>query len=98
MIRVQLPYHLQNLARTGREVELSIEAESTIGAVLDALENQYPVLRGTIRDQLTGGRRAFIRFFADGRDWSLEPYEILLPESVIDGFEPFRIVGAMAGG
>lgn len=98
MIRVQLPYHLQNLARTGREVVVTVEAEPTIGAVLSRLEEQYPVLRGTIRDQITGQRRPFIRFFADGRDWSLEPVEILLPDSVIDGSEPFRIVGAMAGG
>jgi hypothetical protein len=98
MIRVQLPYHLQNLARTGRELEISLEAEPTIGAVLNRLEDQYPVLRGTIRDQVTGQRRPFIRFFADGRDWSLESYESLLPESVVEGSEPFRIVGAMAGG
>jgi hypothetical protein len=98
MIRVQLPYHLQNLARTGREVVIPVEAEPTIGAVLNRLEEQFPVLRGTIRDQVTGQRRDFIRFFADGRDWSLEPYESLLPASVIDGSEPFRIVGAMAGG
>lgn len=98
MIRVQLPYHLQNLARTGREVLVTVEAEPTIGAVLSRLEDQYPVLRGTIRDQITGQRRPFIRFFAAGRDWSLEPVEILLPDSVIDGSEPFRIVGAMAGG
>lgn len=98
MIRVLLPYHLQNLARTGREVVVTVETEPTIGAVLNRLEDQYPVLRGTIRDQVTGQRRPFIRFFADGRDWSLEPYEILLPDSVTDGSEPFRIVGAMAGG
>lgn len=98
MIRVQLPYHLQNLARTGREVEISIEAEPSIGSILDALENRYPVLRGTIRDQITGERRPFIRFFACGRDWSLDAYDVLLPESILDGTEPFRIVGAMAGG
>ena len=98
MIRVQLPYHLQTLARVGREVELSLEAESTIGSVLDALEARYPMLRGTIRDQVTRERRPFIRFFADGEDWSLEPMEFVLPDSVASGAMPFRIVGAMAGG
>ncbi len=98
MIRVQLPHHLKNLAGTNREVVITLGAEPTIGVVLNRLEEKYPVLRGTIRDQITGERRPFIRFFADGRDWSLESYESLLPDSVIDGTEPFRIVGAMAGG
>lgn len=98
MIRVQLPHHLKNLAGTNREVVITLGVEPTIGAVLNRLEEKYPVLRGTIRDQITGERRPFIRFFADGRDWSLESYESLLPDSVIDGTEPFRIVGAMAGG
>ncbi|MBI3174413.1 MAG: MoaD/ThiS family protein [Chloroflexi bacterium] len=98
MIRVQLPYHLQTLARVGREVELSVEAEPTIGSVLEALETAYPMLRGTVRDQVSGRRRDFIRFFACGQDWSLEAYETPLPEAVVAGREPFRIVGAMAGG
>ena len=98
MIRVQLPYHLQTLARVGREVELPVEAEPTIGSVLEALETAYPMLRGTIRDQVTGRRRDFIRFFACGQDRSLEAYETPLPEAVVAGREPFRIVGAMAGG
>ena len=98
MIRVQLPYHLQTLARVGREVELSVETESTIGSVLDALEARYPALRGTVRDQVTGQRRPFIRFFACGEDLSLEPYEFPLPDAVRSGQEIFRIVGAMAGG
>lgn len=99
MIRVQLPYHLQTLARlNSRELELPIETEPTIGSVLDVLEAQYPMLRGTVRDQLTGKRRDFIRFFACGEDWSLEPYDTPLPEAVVAGREPFRIVGAMAGG
>ncbi len=98
MIRVQLPYHLQTLARVGREVELPVEAEPTIGYVLEALETAYPMLRGTVRDQVSGRRRDFIRFFACGQDWSLEAYETLLPEAVVAGREPFRIVGAMAGG
>ena len=98
MIRVQLPYHLQTLARVGREVELPVEAEPTIGSVLEALEAAYPMLRGTVRDQVSGRRRDFIRFFACGQDWSLEAYETPLPEADIAGREPFRIVGAMAGG
>ena len=98
MIRVQLPYHLQTLARVGREVELPVEAEPTIGSVLEALEAAYPMLRGTVRDQVSGRRRDFIRFFACGQDWSLEVYETPLPEAVVAGREPFRIVGAMAGG
>lgn len=98
MIRVVLPYHLQNLARTGREVEISVEGEPTIGSVLDALELKYPVLRGTIRDQGTGQRRDFIRFFGCGQDWSLEPWEMPIPNPVVEGREPFRVVGAMSGG
>lgn len=98
MIRVQLPYHLQTLAQVGREVELPVEAEPTIGSVLDALEARYPMLRGTLRDQVTQQRRPFIRFFACGQDWSLEAYETPLPEAVVAGREVFRIVGAMAGG
>jgi hypothetical protein len=98
MIRVQLPYHLQTLARVGREVELPLESEPTIGSVLDALETRYPMLRGTVRDQVTGARRPFIRFFACGEDLSLEPYEFPLPDLVVTGKEIFRIVGAMAGG
>lgn len=98
MIRVQLPYHLQTLARVGREVELPLDAESTIGSVLDALEARYPELRGTVRDQVTGQRRPFIRFFACGEDLSLESYEFPLPDAVRSGQEIFRIVGAMAGG
>lgn len=98
MIRVQLPYHLQTLARVGREVELPLEGVSTIGSVLDALETRYPMLRGAVRDQITGARRPFIRFFACGEDLSLEPYEFPLPDLVVSGKEIFRIVGAMAGG
>ena len=98
MIRVQLPYHLQTLARVGREVELSLETEPTIGSVLDALEARYPMLRGTVRDQVTRERRPFIRFFADGQDWSLEPMDVQLPDAVAAGDEPLRIVGAMSGG
>lgn len=98
MIRVVLPYHLQNLARTGREVEITVEGEPTIRSVVEALERTYPVLRGTIRDQVTGQRRDFVRFFACGQDWSLEPWETSIPAAVLEGREPFRVVGAMSGG
>ncbi len=98
MIRVGLPYHLRNLAGVQREVQLSISAPATIVALLDALEEQYPVLRGTIRDQHSGQRRPFIRFFACSRDWSLEPLDTPLPAAVLAGSEAFMIVGAIAGG
>ncbi len=98
MIRVVLPTHLRTVARAGKEVELLVDGPATLGSVLDALEAQYPTLRGTIRDHDTRERRAFIRFFADGRDLSHEPPEALLPEAVATGAEPLRIVAAMAGG
>jgi molybdopterin converting factor small subunit len=98
MIRVQLPYHLQTLARVRREVELQIEGVATLGSVIDALETQYPVLRGTVRDYTTGQRRDFIRFFACGQDMSLDSLNTPLPDAVVMGSEPLRIVGAMAGG
>jgi len=98
MIRVQLPYHLQTLARVGREIELQIEGVATFSSVIDALETQYPVLCGTVRDYETSQRRDFIRFFACGQDMSLEPLNTPLPDAVVAGSEPFRIVGAMAGG
>jgi hypothetical protein len=98
MIRVVLPHHLRTLAGVDREVELSLDGPLTLGAALDALEAQYPMLRGTIRDHGTLRRRAFIRFFACGQDLSHEPPETLLPEAVTTGAEPLRIVGAMAGG
>jgi hypothetical protein len=98
MIRVVLPHHLRTLAGVGREVELAVAGPATLGAVLDALETQYPMLCGTIRDHVTQQRRAFIRFFACGRDLSHEPPDTPLPAEVLSGAEPFRIVGAMAGG
>ncbi len=98
MIRVVLPTHLRNLANVSREFEIQVEGQATIEAVLDTLESQYPVLRGTIRDQQTRQRRPFIRFFACGEDWSLEPQNTPLPAAVISGAEPLRVVGAMAGG
>jgi hypothetical protein len=98
MIRVTLPHHLRTLARVDREVELQLQGPATIGSVLDALEAEYPVLRGTIRDQSSRQRRPFIRFFTCGQDWSHEPADTRLPEAVLTGAEPFRVVGAMAGG
>lgn len=98
MIRVQLPFHLRNLARVDGEVQLDVPTPVTIGRTLDAIEAKFPVLRGTIRDHDTRKRRPFIRFFACKEDWSLEPPETLLPEEIVSGTEPFLVVGAMAGG
>jgi hypothetical protein len=99
MIRVVLPFHLRNLARIAdSEVMLEVPSPITLRAVLDALEAEYPVLRGTIRDHGTLKRRPFIRFFACKEDLSLEPPDTLLPEAVVKGEEPFLVVGAMAGG
>jgi hypothetical protein len=98
MIRIILPTHLWRLANVSREIELQVEGPTTLGSVLDALEARYPMLRGTIRDQDSKERRPYIRFFATGEDWSLEPAHSPLPEAVATGAEPLRIVGAMAGG
>jgi hypothetical protein len=98
MIRVVLPFHLRNLARVDGEVELEVSAPVTIRAVMDALEEKFPALRGTIRDHDTLKRRPFIRFFACKEDLSLEPPDFQLPEEVVGGKEPFLVVGAMAGG
>lgn len=98
MIRVILPHHLRTLANVGKEVELQVEGPMTLGLVLDALEAQYPMLSGTIREHVTQQRRPFIRFFACGQDWSHQPPDALLPEAVALGTEPFWIIGAMAGG
>jgi molybdopterin synthase sulfur carrier subunit len=98
VIRVALPQHLRTLARVDGEVRLDVQEPLTPRAVLDALEESYPVLRGTIRDQQTAERRDFIRFFACGKDLSCEPLDDPLPDAVATGDEPFRVVGAMAGG
>ena len=98
MIRVALPYHLQTLARVNGEVQLAVDGRVTVGSVLDALEMRYPVLRGAIRDHLTRQRRPFVRFYACKEDLSHEPPDTLLPTAILDGVEPFLIVGAMAGG
>jgi len=100
-VRVVLPAHLKNLARVEGEVALHVDGEPdgiTRQALLDALESAYPVLRGTIRDHVTGRRRAFVRFYACGQDLSNESPDVPLPAAVIAGTEPFLIVGAMAGG
>lgn len=98
MIRVVLPYHLQILAQVHNEVQLEIEGDVTLISVLDALESNYPMLRGTIRDQITKLRRPFLRFFACGQDLSFDGPDTVLPAAILSGAEPFRIVGAMAGG
>jgi molybdopterin converting factor small subunit len=98
MIRVALPAHLRTLARVNGEVKVHVAAPVTLGAVLDALEAEYPMLRGTIRDQVTRQRRPFLRFFACEEDLTHDGPEAPLPEAVVTGAEPFLVVGAMAGG
>lgn len=98
MIRVVLPAQLQVLARVDRQVLVRLAGPVTIGTVLDALEADYPMLRGTIRDQVTHRRRDFLRYFACRQDLSLASPHDPLPEAVAAGDEPLRIVGAMAGG
>ena len=98
MIRVTLPAHLRKLARVDGEVKLNVESPVTQRSVLDALEARYPMLRGTIRDQVTQKRRAFVRFFACGEDLSHESPDAPLPDAIASGAEPFMIVGAIAGG
>ena len=98
MIRVILPYHLRTLAQVGAEVELTVEGSVTPRSVLDALETRYPMLRGTIRDHVSGQRRPMLRFFACEEDLSLESPDAPLPEAVASGKEPFFIIGAIAGG
>lgn len=98
MIRVVLPAHLRKLAQVDGEVKLEVGSEVTQRSVIDALEARYPMLCGTIRDQVTQKRRAFVRFFACGEDLSHEPPDAPLPEAVASGKEPYMIVGAIAGG
>jgi hypothetical protein len=98
VIRVVLPAHLRTLARVDGEVKLDVEGQATQRAVLDALEARYPMLRGTIRDQVTLQRRAFVRFFACEEDLSHDLPDAPLPDAVVTGAEPFLVVGAMAGG
>jgi molybdopterin synthase sulfur carrier subunit len=97
-IRMTLPQHLRTLAHVNSEVVVELEAPATLPRLLDALEARYPMLRGTIRDQVTLQRRPFLRFFACGEDFSHEPPDSPLPEAVTSGKEPLLIVGAIAGG
>jgi molybdopterin synthase sulfur carrier subunit len=98
MIRVILPAHLSMLAKVSGEVRLDVEGQATQRSVLNALEARYPMLRGTIRDQVTQQRRPFVRFFACEQDLSHEPPDAPLPDGVASGAEPFLLVGAIAGG
>ncbi|HYY63690.1 MAG TPA: MoaD/ThiS family protein [Gaiellaceae bacterium] len=98
MIRVILPQHLRTLANVDGEVALELDGEPTQRTILDALEATYPTLRGTIRDHGTAKRRDFIRFFACGRDITLESPDDPVPDEVALGSEPFRVIAAMAGG
>lgn len=98
MIRLILPHHLRTLARIDGEVKLAVDGPATQRTVLTALEDRYPMLRGTIRDHTTQQRRAFVRFFACKEDLSNEPPDAPLPDAVASGTEPFLVVGALAGG
>jgi len=98
MIRVVLPSPLRALAQVGSEIAVPVHGEVTLRRVLDVVETQYPALRGTIRDQVTQQRRAFVRFFACERDLSHDSPDVPLPPSVVAGEEPLLIIGAMAGG
>jgi hypothetical protein len=98
-IKVVLPYHLRNLARVDEgEVEIEVEEPVTIAAALDGIERKYPMLRGTIRDHVSGKRRDFLRYFACEQDLSLEPVSTPLPDAVLQGTEPFIVLGSIAGG
>ena len=98
MIRVVIPGHLRTLAGVDGELKLDVEGQATQRSVLDALEARYPMLRGTIRDQVTQQRRPFLRFFACEEDLSHQPPDAPLPDAVVSGAEPLLIVGAIAGG
>jgi molybdopterin synthase sulfur carrier subunit len=98
VIRVVLPSQLRTLAQVGREIQLDVGPRVTQQAVLDALETRYPMLRGTMRDQVTLERRAFVRFFVCQQDVSHESPDTPLPDAVASGAEPFLVIGAMAGG
>src|SRR5688500_11269832 len=98
MIRVTLPYHLRTLANVQGEVKLEVPSPVTQKSILDALESQYPMLKGTIRDHVTHQRRPFLRFFVLQDDWSLQSPDTPLPDKVASGEEPFYIIGSIAGG
>ena len=97
-IRVVLPPHLRSLAHVGNEIQVEVNGPVTIRSVVDAVEGNYPMLRGTIRDHVTLERRAFLRFFACSEDLSHESPDAPLPEAVVSGAEPLLVVGAIAGG
>lgn len=97
-IRVRLPHHLQTLARVGGEVTVDVAEPVTLRSALDTLEKNFPMLRGTIRDHVTRERRAYLRFFTCGTDWSHEPPDDPLPDEVVKGKEPLIVLGAIAGG
>lgn len=98
MVRVILPQHLRTLAKSGREVQLDVSGPVTQRTLIDALEAAYPPLRGAVRDPVTGKRRDLMRFFAQGKDYTLLDPDDPLPEAVATGAEPLQIVGAIAGG
>jgi hypothetical protein len=98
MIRVILPHHLRTLAKVGDEVHVDPNGSATVKGILDALENKYPMLRGTIREHATLKRRPLVRFFACGEDISHESADAPLPDAIVKGDEPFFIMGAIAGG
>ena len=98
MILVVLPAHLRTLAGVRGEVQLEVDGEVTRRSILDALETRYPMLRGTIREHVTGERRPFLRFFACGEDVTHQPADAPLPQEIASGAEPFYIIGAIAGG
>ncbi|HKI44824.1 MAG TPA: MoaD/ThiS family protein [Balneolales bacterium] len=98
MIRVELPYHLRMLANIDDEVELDVQGPVTQRSVLDAIEVRYPMLAGTIRDHATQQRRPFLRFYANGKDLSLQSPDVELPDEVLSGKEPLLIIGSIAGG
>jgi sulfur-carrier protein len=98
MIRVILPGHLRTLAHVDDELKIDVQGPVTQRSILDAIENRYPMLRGTIRDHVTKQRRPFLRFFACEEDLSLESPDAPLPDAIVSGAEPFFIIGAIAGG
>ena len=97
-VRVVLPAHLRAMAKVQGEVRVEVPGEITQRSVLDALEAEFPMLLGTIRDRSTAKRRAFVRFYACEEDLSHEEPDMPLPERVVHGEEPFMVIGAMAGG
>jgi hypothetical protein len=98
MIRVVMPAHLRTLAGVSGDVELEVVGEVTRQSILDALEARYPMLRGTIREHVSGERRPFLRFFVCGEDITHQSPDAPLPPEIASGAEPFYVIGAIAGG